>query len=112
MYTEGELNHPGYLENYNEFKSKGEEWFIERNTPHVNAGHLMGSLFYTVLEIDYGMTPEQNRTALGILRDKYKETNQPITKMMVWDAYSTALNTNLDGILKLFEPGFQLFYSQ
>jgi hypothetical protein len=112
MHASGELNQSGYLSNYAKLKSEGEEWFTKRNTPGVNAGHLMGSLFYTTLETDYGMTPEQNRAALGILRDAHKDTNQPITKMMVWDAYSIALNTNLDGLLELFEPGFKLFYSK
>lgn len=110
MYASGELTHPGYLTNYTELKSKGDKWFSERNTPNVNTGHLIGSLFFTALQVEYGMTPEQNRTALDLLKEVYLSGREP-TKDDIKKSFETALNVKLDPLFDLLRPGVMLLYS-
>lgn len=111
MYASGELNHPGYLTNYTELKSNGEKWFNGRNTKNVNAGHLIGSSFFKVLEIDYSMTPEQNRAALSLLKEEYTKTGNELAKANIKKAYETALGKSLDPLFDLLKPGVMLLYS-
>ena len=110
MYASGELTHPGYLSNYTELKSKGEEWFIERNTPNVNPGHLIGSLYFTALGVEHDMTSEQNREAISLLSQKYLEKEIELPKTDIKEAYETALGVNLDPLFDLLRPGVMLLY--
>lgn len=114
IYASGELSHPGYLSNHTEAKTRGVEWFNERNTPHVNPGHLLGSLYFTALGVDYGLTIEKNRTALEILVDTYKATGTQPTRWVIQAAYEDALGLparGLDPLFDLMAPGVKILYS-
>ena len=74
-------------------------------------GHVLGWHLYTLLIREYGMTPEQNRTALSLLNQRHTETGKDLTKLDISIAYETALGINLNPLFDLLKPGIMLLYS-
>ncbi len=90
-------------------KSDSSDYWQRKSSS--NAGHTLGSHFFAILIKDYGLTKEQNRTALSELNITHSETGEELTKADIQKAYETTLGVSLDPLFDLLRPGVMLLYS-
>ncbi len=110
MYASGEINtflENGMLQRLEKMRNDPSYW---NEFKDAHPGHTIGSHVFGSLAGEYGMTEEQNRTALSILQNK----RHPLTRNDIQDAFQTALGTHIDtfdavapGIKSLYRRGYE-----
>ena len=120
MYASGEvtsitslINHekwgPQLKVRLDELRSNPEAYWKNREVG--NPGHATGSDLYTLLVLDYGLTPEKNTIAMKILARYYKEPGTRTNREMIQSAYETAIGTNLSKLFDSIETGIKMLYN-
>lgn len=74
------------------------------------AGHIIGVHFFGLMEMDYGLTPKNNRTALSLLNQKHIETGKDLTKFDIKNAYEQVLEISLDPLFDILKTGVMSLY--
>ena len=107
IYSEG--HNFGERRGYKELKEDINNW--EKAIGAISPGHPIGSMFFSGLFEDYGLTPENNREALSLLSLRYLETGRELSKTDIKSAYETALGVSLDPLFNLLTPGVKILYN-
>ena len=73
-------------------------------------GHVIGDHLFGLMMLDYGLTPEKNRTALSLLSGKYLQTGTELTKQDIENTYETVLGVSLDPLFDFLKIGVMKLY--